>query len=146
MIFQFFCCSKSLEKIAAEMFSSTMWYMIIYECIKIFDKKIILFLFFTYQHLYLHNIYFVFLTKDTNANIILFFLIFWISLVFTGNSMSLKSSRFPKSLSAFVTIGRWWSLWFKYLTKHYFKHSLSSAFWILMKPFLVWSNSFGNLI
>ena len=75
-----------------------------------------------------------------------FFSILWMSLDFTGNFMSLKSSLFAKSLSAFVLLHGWWYAEFNYLTKHHSKHSLSSAFWMLNKPFLGWFNSFGNLI
>ena len=75
-----------------------------------------------------------------------FFSILWMSLILTGNLMSLKSSLFAKSLSAFVVLIWLWSAGFKYQTKHHLKQSLSSIFWILLNPFLGWSNSFGNLI
>ena len=50
------------------------------------------------------------------------------SLVFTGNFMSLKSIFLVKSLSTFVIPAGLQSAGFKYLTKHYLKQSLSSMF------------------
>ena len=75
-----------------------------------------------------------------------FFSILWISLDFTESFISLKSSLFGKTSSAFVILFGWYSPGFRYRTKHYLKHSLPSIFWILIKPFLGWSNSFGNFI
>ena len=49
MTFQFLCYSKSLQTITTKTFSSMMLFMIIYECIEIFDKNIVVFLSFTYQ-------------------------------------------------------------------------------------------------
>ena len=72
--------------------------------------------------------------------------ILWMSLNLTGNFMSLKSSLFSKSLSAFLIILGLWSAGFKNLTKHYLNYSLSSIFWILINPFLGRSNSLGNFI
>ena len=60
--------------------------------------------------------------------------------------MSLKSTLFAKSLSAFAILTGLWSAGFKCLTKQNLNHSLSSVFWILINPFLEWSNSFGDLI
>ena len=60
--------------------------------------------------------------------------------------MSLKSSLFAKSLSAFVIPLGLWSARFKYLIKYHLKHSLSSVFLILIKLFLGGPNSFSNLI
>ena len=71
--------------------------------------------------------------------------ILWRSLIVTAN-FSLKSSSFAKYLPAFVILAGWWSAGCKYLTKHHLKDSLSSIFWILIKPFLGWSAAFGNLI
>ena len=120
--------------------------MIMHESIKIFC---FLFLSILDQYVFLHSNFWwinwmffpIFITKNTNANVILFFLILWMPLTFTGNLMSLKSSFLPKSLSAFT-----WFTGFKYLTILYLKHSLSSIFWILNNPFLGWFNSFSNLM
>ena len=46
----------------------------------------------------------------------------------------------------FLIFARWWFADFKYLTKHHFKFSLSSPFWILIKPFLELFNFFDNSI
>ena len=77
-----------------------------------------------------------------------FFSILWISLILTGNVMTLKSGSFSKSLLAFVILAWWWSAGYKYLTKHHLKHlsssSSSSIFSILIKPFLGSSKSIGN--
>ena len=76
-----------------------------------------------------------------------FFLsIFWMSLIFTGHFVSLKLGSFAKSLSALIILAGWWSSGCNYLTKQHLKHSLSSISWVLIKPFLGWSNSFSNLI
>ena len=64
-----------------------------------------------------------------------FISILWMPLVFTGNFMSLQSSLFEKSLSAFVILAGSWSAGFKYVTKHYLRHSLSSKYWILINRF-----------
>ena len=83
----------------------------------------------------------------TNADGILFFKkMFCISLTLIGNFMSLMSSFLAKSLSAFVIFPGLRATGCRYLTKHHLKHSLSSILGILIKPFLGWSNSFGNLI
>ena len=74
--------------------------------------------------------------------------ILWMSLVcslysrFYGFDINL----FAKSLSHFVILLKFWSAGFKCLIKHHLKHSLSSLFWILMKPFCGCSFSFGNLM
>ena len=60
------------------------------------------------------------------------------SQIFTGNFMFLKSS--------FLILPGSRSTGFKYLSKHYLKHSISSIFWILINHFLGWSNLFGNLM
>ena len=60
--------------------------------------------------------------------------------------MSLKSIPSEKSLSIFVVLDELRSIGCKYLNKHHLKHSLSSIFLILIKPFLDWSNSFGSLM
>ena len=73
-----------------------------------------------------------------------FFPFLWKSLILTGNFMYLRSSLFTKSLSAFVILLGLWFAGFKHLTKNHLKHSLSSVFWILIKPSLGWSNSSGN--
>ena len=57
-----------------------------------------------------------------------FFSILSMSLILTGNFMSLKSSLFAKSLSAFVILLGLWSAGFKCLIKHHLKHSLSTVF------------------
>ena len=67
------------------------------------------------------------------------------SLIYAGNFMTLKSSLFVKSLSAFVILAGLRSAECKYQIKHHLKHSLPSIFWISIKPFLGWFNSFGNL-
>ena len=72
--------------------------------------------------------------------------ILWMSLILTGNSISLKSSYLSKSLSAFVILAAWWFAGCKYLPKHHLKHLLPSIFWILIKPFFGWFNSFGILV
>ena len=74
------------------------------------------------------------------------FSMFWMSLIFIGHFMSLKSSLFAKYLSAFVSLAGLWSAGCKYQSKYHLKQSLSSLFWILTKPFLGFSNSFGSLI
>ena len=73
-----------------------------------------------------------------------FFSTLWMSLFFTGIFMSLKSGFFTKSLSDFVILAEWWSAGCNYATKHHLKHSLSTTFWILIRPFVRWSNFFGN--
>ena len=75
-----------------------------------------------------------------------FFTIVWMSQILTGNFMSLKSSVLANSLSAFVILAGLWSAGFKYLTILYLKHSLSPIFWMLIRPFLGWSNSIGSLM
>ena len=72
------------------------------------------------------------------------FSILSMSLILTGNFMSLISSLFAKSLSACVNLLGLRSSGFMYLTKHHLKHSLSSVFCTLIKPFFGWSNSLGN--
>ena len=134
--------------------------MIIHESIEIF-KKNIFFLFllsiisqdvFLKKITLIHRLYvfFIFITKNTNANGILFFFFFfsilWTSLILTENVTFFKSNLFVKSLSIFVIFLRLWSVGLTHLTKHHLKHSLSSVFWILIKAFLGWSNSSGNLI
>ena len=44
------------------------------------------------------------------------------SLILTGNFMSVKSSLLAKSSSAFVVFLGLWSAGFNYLTKHYLKY------------------------
>ena len=134
--------------------------MIIHESIEIF-KKNIFFLFllsiisqdvFLKKITLIHRLYvfFIFITKNTNANGILFFFFFfsilWTSLILTENVTFFKSNLFVKSLSIFVIFLGLWSVGLTHLTKHHLKHSLSSVFWILIKAFLGWSNSSGNLI
>ena len=129
--------------------------MIIHNRIKIFDKNIVFFppfpiynkwTCFSSQHWYIDwMFFFIFTAQNTNFNRIIFFY-FMLSLSLTGNFMSLKSSLFAKSLSAFVIILELWSAGFKYMTKPHLKHSLSSIFWILINRFLGGFNSFGNLI
>ena len=54
---------------------------------------------------------------------------------------------FPQKIYViFLIFVRWWFADFKYLTKHHFKFSLSSPFWILIKPFLELFNFFDNSI
>ena len=134
--------------------------MITHESIKIFDKNIVsqsscvnnkctcfssqhFFFFFWYIDWML---FFTLITKNTNANRIPFFSIFWVSLTLTGNFMSLEWSFLEKILSTFVTAFGLWSAESDYLAKQHLKHLLSSIFWILIKPFLGWFNSFGNLM
>ena len=50
------------------------------------------------------------------------------SLVFTGDFMSWKSSLFKKSWSAFVVLAGRCSAEFMYLTKHHLKHALPLIF------------------
>ena len=135
--------------------------MIIHESIEIF-KKNIFFLFllsiisqdvFLKKITLIHRLYvfFIFITKNTNANGILFlffffFSILWTSLILNENVTFFKSNLFVKSLSIFVIFLGLWSVGLTHLTKHHLKHSLSSVFWILIKAFLGWSNSSGNLI
>ena len=65
--------------------------------------------------------YLVFITKNTNADRILFF-----------NFLKIfdfsKFDLFPSNLQAFVIIFGLWSAGCKYMTKHHLKHSLSSKF------------------
>ena len=68
------------------------------------------------------------------------------SLTLTRKFMSLKQSFLARSLSIFIIPAGWWSAGFNYLTKNHLKDSLSLVLWILIKPFLGWSNSFSNLI
>ena len=66
----------------------------------------------------------------------LFFTILWISLILTRSFMSAESNSSPNNLSVSLILPGWWSAGCKYQTKHYLNHSLSSKFWILIKPFL----------
>ena len=132
--------------------------MIIHESIEIIDKNIVFFVFFLFfllilsQHIFLHNIVLIhklniFPYFHNQCRWIFFFLILRMSLVFTGNFMSLKSSLFAKGWSVFVILLGLWSPGFKYLAKHYLKRSLPSVvFWALINLFHGWSNFFGNLI
>ena len=67
-------------------------------------------------------------------------------LIFTWTFMFLKLSFLAKPSSAFVIPGGWWFTGFNYLAILHLKHSLSSIFWIIINPFLGWSNSFDNSI
>ena len=67
-----------------------------------------------------------------------FFSILWISLMLTGHLTS------SINLSIFLILAGWWSTECKYITQHHLKHSLLSKFWIIIKPFFGWFNSFGN--
>ena len=106
------------------------------------------------QHVFLYNIFSihrldVFLYFHSQKHYYRwssFFSILWMSLILTGNFMSLKSSLFAKSLSDFVVLFGLWSAGFKHLTKHHLKHSKASIFWILINPFPGRSNSLGNFI
>ena len=60
--------------------------------------------------------------------------------------MSSKSNSSPNNLSAFVTFHGLRSTGYKYLTKHRLNNLLSSKVGLLVKPFLGWFKSFGNLI
>ena len=137
------------------MFSSAMKNMIINERIKIFDKNcVFLILLLSIINLYacLNSIFWyidwisflIFINKITTAAG--FFFNFVNIFYFTGNFMSLKSSLFEKSLSFFVILAGLRSPGCKYLTKHHLKHPLSSAFQILINPFLGWSDTFANFI
>ena len=68
--------------------------------------------------------FFIFITKNTNADRIIFF-DFVIALIFTGNFMSLKSSFLGNSLSAFVILAGLRSAEIKYLILLHLKDSLS---------------------
>ena len=70
--------------------------MIIHECIEIFDKNIVSFRFSSINNKAI--------TKNANADGILFFSILYISLTLNGNLISLKSSFLAKSFSAFVVL------------------------------------------
>ena len=75
-----------------------------------------------------------------------FYSILYMSLIFTGTFISLKSSFLVNSLTDFVNFVALQSAGFKCLTILHLNHSLSSIFSILINPFLGWFNSFGNLI
>ena len=99
---------------------------------------------------FLHNIvytdwifFFIFITKNENADGT-FFSDFvnvsnfdWMFYVFKINSLS-------KIFISFCDSSWIMSAWFKYLTKHHLKHSLSSTFWILVSSIFWWTNSLSN--
>ena len=130
--------------------------MTINECIKIFDKNISTsspmnqHILFDYNFELIDWIFCLFfITKNTNTIKILFS-IERTSLILTENVMSLKSSFLVKFLSAFLIIAARWPARYKYLTKHHLNHSLTSIFWILIKPFLdglivssIWYNGYN---
>ena len=129
---------------ATKMFPSTMQCMIKCERIKIFDKNsasFLLLLLIINQNVFLHNIFLI-----ARLEVFLYFhdQKHWNS--FTGNVMSLKSSFLASSLATFGIIFALWSIGRKYLAKRHLKYSLSSIFWMLIKLFLGWFNSFGNCI
>ena len=68
-------------------------------------------------------LYFIFITKNTNANGILFSIL-CMSLILAGHFMSLKSNVLAKFLSTFVILAGLRSVGFKYLKKDHLKHSL----------------------
>lgn len=96
--------------------------------------------------LYIDWIYLlIFIIKNTNADTI-FFSILQISLILIRKIISLKSNSLGTSLSIFLILAGFLSTRCKYLIKHYFKNFLLPVIWILIKPFLDWSNAFDNLI
>ena len=128
--------------------------MITHKCIEIYtnivffspslinDKSIYL----SSQHFFWNidwMFYFVFVTKKANANIILFCNVSSVS-SFCCKFHVFKIKSFRKIVVSFCH--SCWMMIFKCLTKHHLNHSLASVFWILIKLFLGWSNSIGNLI
>ena len=133
--------------------------MIIYECIKIFDKNMCLCLLLLsnnkynmpFESIFWHIdwiFFLVFLTK-TLMPIQFFFSISWISLILTWDFV-FKSSSLAESLSTFLALAGWWSARYKHTIRHQLKHLLSSIFWILIKSFLdglillvIWYNCYN---
>ena len=116
--------------------------MIIYECIKTFDKIKTLFLSFPVdkkmtcflqQHCFIHR-WDIFITKNANSDIIYSFNFNFF--IIPRSFISLKSSSFANSLSVFLIPPGRSLVIYKYLTKNGLKYSLSSVFWICKNHFL----------
>ena len=117
--------------------SSTVYCMIIHKCIKIYDKKIIPFTFFSYQYQinmffftafsrYIDWIFFLFSWTKTLIATLFFFQILWISLTLTGNFMSLNPISFAKSFSAIAIFLLLWAARCKYF---FFNDQILLANW-----------------
>ena len=68
------------------------------------------------------------------------------SLILTGNFISLKPNYLANSLLDFVILAGLRSAGIKYLTIFHLKLSLSSMFLLLINPSLGWSDSLGNFM
>ena len=137
------------------MASSAVQYMIIYECIKIFDKNMCLCLLLLsnnkynmpFESIFWHIdwiFFLVFITK-TLMPIQFFFSISWISLILTWDFV-FKSSSLAESLSTFLALAGWWSARYKHTIRHQLKHSFIIDILNINQVFFGWFDSFGNLI
>ena len=117
--------------------------MIIHKHVKIFDKNMVHF-FFTALFWHIDCIFFlIFVTKNSNGNRILFFFsTLGMSLILTGNFISLESSSLAKSLLAFVILLGLWSTGCQYPAKHLLKHSSSSVFAMSFLDVLIFLGNF----
>ena len=121
MTFQCVCCSKSLYTITTKIVSSKMYCIILHECVKIFDKNIVLFssfsinnkstyfyflYFLSFQNFLTHRLefFFIFITKNANADWF-FLLILRIFLTSAGTKSQPKLASY--SWSSLYNLNYW---------------------------------------